>query len=202
MSFKPYDLSVNDIFSGNRRYKIPNYQREFSWENENFDDFYNDLIKSSKLSLENTDINIENKYFFGTILLLGVKESPDYNIPYEVIDGQQRLTTMTLFFAAIQDIIRNISTEYKTDFDERLFCKVTKSGQYIELERLVNNSLIPVLPVTILNLNNLKNNGAKPNPDSYEKNWLLNAFEYIKKLLSKESFSVSLNIDIKSILEI
>lgn len=199
MSFKPYDLSVNDIFSGNRRYKIPNYQREFSWENENFDDFYNDLIKSSKLSLENTDINIENKYFFGTILLLGVKESPDYDIPYEVIDGQQRLTTMTLFFAAIQDIIRNISTEYKTDFDERLFCKVTKSGQYIELERLVNNSLIPVLPVTILNLNNLKNNGAKPNPDSYEKNWLLNAFEYIKKLLSKESFSVSLNIDINSI---
>ena len=65
MCFKPYDLSVNDIFWGNRRYKIPNYQREFSWENENFDDFYNDLIKSSKLSLENTDINIENKYFFG-----------------------------------------------------------------------------------------------------------------------------------------
>ena len=127
MSFKPYDLSVKDIFSGDRRYKIPNYQREFSWENENFDDFYNDLIKSSKLSLENTDINIENKYFFGTILLLGSKESPNSEVPYEVIDGQQRLTTMTLFFAAIKEIINSISSEYEIQFDERLFCRILSS---------------------------------------------------------------------------
>ena len=199
MSFKPYDLSVKDIFSGDRRYKIPNYQREFSWENENFDDFYNDLIKSSKLSLENTDINIENKYFFGTILLLGSKESPNSEVPYEVIDGQQRLTTMTLFFAAIKEIINSISSEYEIQFDERLFCRSTKFGECIETSRLVNESLDPVLPIWILNMNKFKDKGAKPNLDSHEKEWLLNSFEYIKKLLSKENFSNSLEINLESI---
>ena len=110
MVFSPFELSVKEIFSNDRRYKIPKFQRDFSWENDNFDDFFYDLVKSSKITISNTTVDAVNKYFFGTILLLGKKESPDINIPYEVVDGQQRLTTMTLVFAVIQDVIREIKT--------------------------------------------------------------------------------------------
>ena len=53
------------------------------------------------------------------ILLLGDKSTPESS-SYEVIDGLQRLTTMTLFFAAIQDIIKETLSGYETNFDERL----------------------------------------------------------------------------------
>lgn len=196
MSFSPFEMSVKDIFSGNNRYKIPNFQREFSWQNENFDDFFEDLVKSSGITFSNTIVNPENKYFFGMILLLGDKSTPNVDIPYEVIDGQQRLTTMTLFFASIQDIIREKNKEYITDFDERLFCKNTRQGKLNQLQRLVNNSLDPVLPVSILNLNNIKCEGAEAKPTSGEQDWLLSSFDYIKRLLSKDNFAVSLNMEI------
>lgn len=199
MVFSPFELSVKEIFSNDRRYKIPKFQRDFSWENDNFDDFFYDLVKSSKITISNTTVDAVNKYYFGTILLLGKKESPDINIPYEVVDGQQRLTTMTLVFAVIQDIIREINKKYITDFDDRLFCKSTKQGKLNQLQRLVNNSLAPVLPVSILNMNNLRDSGADVKPSSGEQDWLLSAFDYIKKLFSKDNIAVSMDIDISNL---
>ena len=199
MVFSPFELSVKEIFSNDRRYKIPKFQRDFSWENDNFDDFFYDLVKSSKITISNTTVDAVNKYFFGTILLLGKKESPDINIPYEVVDGQQRLTTMTLVFAVIQDIIREINKKYITDFDDRLFCKSTKQGKLNQLQRLVNNSLAPVLPVSILNMNNLRDSGADVKPSSGEQDWLLSAFDYIKKLFSKDNIAVSMDIYISNL---
>ena len=113
MGFSPFELRVTEIFSNDRRYKIPNFQRDFSWENDNFDDFFEDLIRSSNITVSNTILDPGNKYFFGTILLLGKKETPNIDIPYEVIDGQQRLTTMTLFFASILDIIKEKNKKYE-----------------------------------------------------------------------------------------
>ena len=81
MGFSPFELSVKEIFSITRRYKIPNFQRDFSWENDNFDDFFEDLVRSSNITVSNTTLDPGNKYFFGTILLLGEKETPDINLP-------------------------------------------------------------------------------------------------------------------------
>ena len=103
---------------------------------------------------------------------------------------------MTLFFAAIQDIIKDTLSGYETNFDERLFWKSAKQGKIEQKQRLVNNSLEPVLPISILNLNNLKGDGAQTRPVSYEQDWLLSAFEYIKNLLNKDNISFSFNIDI------
>ena len=199
MGFSPFELSVKEIFSITRRYKITNFQRDFSWENDNFDDFFEDLVRSSNITVSNTTLDPGNKYFFGTILLLGEKETPDINLPYEVIDGQQRLTTMTLFFASILDIIKEKNEEYITDFNDRLFCTIHEQGKKIQLQRLVNNSLDPILPVSILNINNIQEDGAEVKPLSSEQDWLLNSFDYIKQLLSKDNFSVYFDINVNDL---
>lgn len=187
MSFTPAELSVKEIFSGDRRYKVPNYQRDFSWGFENFDDFFDDLFKSSGITLENLDTDPKNKYFFGMILLLGDKSTPNIDLPYEVIDGQQRLTAMTLFFAAIEEMIKETSMNYDTNFSERLALRRTSKGESNPLARLVNDSLNPILPIKILNFDNYKNRGADVEPNSYEQMWLLEMFEHVKKLLSKKN---------------
>ena len=191
MNFIPLELTVQQILEGDRIYKIPNFQRNFSWENNNFIDFFEDLIKSGEFDVKNDEIS-KNKYFFGMILLLGDKD-PNVSMPYEVIDGQQRLTTITLFYAAIKAIIEELMPDYKTDFDNRLFLTYTSNGEKKEIQRLINDKLNPAFPVNILNLNNKRNYGATANADSSEQVWLMESYKYIKNIiLSKKIYKIPL----------
>lgn len=200
MGFKPVDSSVNKIFSGDNRYKIPKFQRDFSWDEDNFNDFFNDLFKSSGITIENIEVDPENKYFFGMILLLGDESTPKIKEPYEVIDGQQRLTTMTLFFAAIRDIINETKPEYQTNIGEKLSVKLIESGNSTDLARLeVSESIAPIFRVDILNLDDCQDEDASDNPDSNGQKWLMDSFNYFKELLGKKNIAKCLGIKIKDL---
>lgn len=70
----------------NNRYVIPVYQRRYDWKIENCKQLYNDLLRL-------TD-DKEGNHFFGSIVsdVVGAGSTTEYHI----IDGQQRLTTVTL----------------------------------------------------------------------------------------------------------
>ena len=91
------------IFSSDFEYHIPAYQRPYAWTEEEtgilFDDL-NDFYRSEEASKDN--------YFLGSIVL--IKEDLDRNA--DVIDGQQRLTTLSILFAALTDAFT--TEEYKT----------------------------------------------------------------------------------------
>ena len=76
------------IFSSDFQYVIPSYQRPYTWEEQHasvlFDDLYN-FFQTEK----------EDEYFLGSIVLIKQEGKPYA----EVIDGQQRLTTLTILFA-------------------------------------------------------------------------------------------------------
>lgn len=74
----------------NKKYHIPNYQREYSWEYNDLDDFWNDLIATKK---EPEDI-----HFFGQIV---VHEDLTEKKKY-IIDGQQRTTSSMIFLRCMQ----------------------------------------------------------------------------------------------------
>jgi uncharacterized protein with ParB-like and HNH nuclease domain len=73
-------------------YYIPDYQRPYSWDSDNITDFWEDVTKA----YENKDEN----YFLGSFILI---ETPERG-GYEVVDGQQRLTTITLFLSILRDM--------------------------------------------------------------------------------------------------
>ncbi|WP_375168973.1 DUF262 domain-containing protein [Gardnerella vaginalis] len=194
MSFLPSELTVGAILDGNRIYNIPNFQRDFSWDNDNFDDFFYDLFRSSGLDFDNLEVGEESKYFLGIILLIGDRTHPNELKPYEVIDGQQRLTTITLFFAAIRDLIKETDKNYKTDFDVRLQAKIARKGKDVYCPRIVNSALNPILPVEILDINDRKSNGACVTPSSRAQEDLIEHYEYIKtKLLCKSNVLSAIN---------
>lgn len=71
-----------------RKFEIPEFQREFAWEEEQLSEFWEDLnLPSSEL-------------FFGTIVLAGDDFTNKIG-PFELIDGQQRLTTILLLINRI-----------------------------------------------------------------------------------------------------
>ena len=97
MDFRPLDKTIRKIFDGDNTYKIPNFQREFSWEKKNYREFLTDLLDSMNITFkeeQGINYNEHADYFFGTILLVGNETNPKVEEPYIVVDGQQRLTTM------------------------------------------------------------------------------------------------------------
>ncbi len=77
-------------------YKIPNYQREYSWEESELEDLWMDL---------NQIINKETEsHFFGQIVIHVDKKENDKLI----IDGQQRTSTAVIFLAAMRDLFTEI----------------------------------------------------------------------------------------------
>lgn len=87
------DTPIHELFSpeSNTKYIVPKYQREYSWRKENWEDLLND-ITGEETSGEGP--------FLGSII--GVSKTSDtLNPVLEIIDGQQRLTTISLLYAAI-----------------------------------------------------------------------------------------------------
>ncbi|MDY2831431.1 MAG: DUF262 domain-containing HNH endonuclease family protein [Sodaliphilus pleomorphus] len=85
---------------GNFYYTIPKYQREYTWGYQQWEALYDDIS-------ENND-----EYFIGSIICIPLGDTIK---PYlEVIDGQQRLTTISLFLTAIYTRLK----EYKDDLSE------------------------------------------------------------------------------------
>ncbi|WP_155964122.1 DUF262 domain-containing protein [Streptococcus ruminantium] len=191
MEFRPLDKTIRKIFDGDNTYMIPNFQREFSWKKKNYKEFLNDLLTSMdiKFNEENVkfDTNDDSDYFFGTILLVGNETNPKVEEPYTVVDGQQRLTTMTIFISAIKSIIEAIDSSYLTSFNDALLVRYKRKGKELESARLQNKALEPVLPVNILNIHNTRDNGSIHEANSESQNWLLESYNEFKTLLSKQS---------------
>ena len=78
-----------------KRYVIPVYQRKYSWKQENCRQLYNDLKKIVQ--------DKRNSHFFGSIVSSVVPNGS--KIEYHIIDGQQRLTTVTLLLLAISNLV-------------------------------------------------------------------------------------------------
>ena len=85
---KEYPLSK--IFSADFEYHIPGYQRPYAWTEEETGILFDDLYEFFQTEA------VDN-YFLGSIVLI-----KDENKPYaDVIDGQQRLTTLSILFSVM-----------------------------------------------------------------------------------------------------
>lgn len=81
-------LSIQQLLSNNQ-YVIPRYQRNFAWTEEHIKQLIDDVLDNV-----NKNNKKEQPYYLGTLVVF--PRSIDKNLIYEVIDGQQRLTTLTL----------------------------------------------------------------------------------------------------------
>lgn len=92
-----YEIYASD---GKFYYSIPKYQREYTWSYREWEALYDDISENNP------------EYFIGSIICIPLGDAIN---PYmEVIDGQQRLTTISLFLAAIYKRL----SEYKEYLDE------------------------------------------------------------------------------------
>lgn len=101
MNINPNTMTITQLLSSRCQFMIPRFQREYSWEKDNYSEFLNDMITC--LKVENGKID-DSAYFLGTMLFVGNLEMAGRTL--EVVDGQQRLTVITILFSAISDHFR------------------------------------------------------------------------------------------------
>jgi uncharacterized protein with ParB-like and HNH nuclease domain len=102
MELNAVTRSVGDIFSVNKKYIVPRFQREYSWTKEEIDEFWDDIIQQIKLNGKKPE---NEEYFIGCIVLVGEDSKQDYLI----VDGQQRLTTLTILIRAIVERLKELN---------------------------------------------------------------------------------------------
>jgi uncharacterized protein with ParB-like and HNH nuclease domain len=86
------ESKIIDILTENKKYIVPSYQRPYSWDKSNTEQLIEDIYNS--FCQENEE------YFIGTLICIHKGE-----YTYEIVDGQQRLTTLSLIFAKMKDLI-------------------------------------------------------------------------------------------------
>ena len=104
-----YEIYASD---GKFYYSIPKYQREYTWSYREWEALYDDISENNP------------EYFIGSIICIPLGDAIN---PYmEVIDGQQRLTTISLFLAAIYKRLSEYK-EYLNEDDEDVIPSMRKA---------------------------------------------------------------------------
>lgn len=100
-SLQPQLMSVHDLFAGNL-FRVPDYQRAYAWEQKQCDDLWEDIREGMRTG---------TTHFLGTVVLMAQEESrrDAEGRPlrvFDVVDGQQRMTTLCLLLLAVFDHVR------------------------------------------------------------------------------------------------
>jgi len=91
-------LFVKDVFD--KWYRIPEYQRPYVWGSDQVIELLDDIHKACKS-------NPDSEYFLGSMVLLKKKESTYEE--YDLLDGQQRLTTLFIISAVVRDLAKTLT---------------------------------------------------------------------------------------------
>lgn len=87
--------NIYSILNGNKQFLIPVYQRYYSWETEQCSRLWNDIVEMQKKG--------KVGHFVGSIVNIAEQAMPTGVQKYMIIDGQQRLTTLSLLLIALRD---------------------------------------------------------------------------------------------------
>lgn len=139
-------INLNTIIGNGKSFQVPIFQRDYSWEKDDWEDLWNDI----------EEIPNDKTHYLGYLVLQNNREEED---SFWVIDGQQRLTTLSIIALAVTALFKKWSNENIDAEDNKIrFDKIT--------ERYLGNfstSKLSISPKLTLNRNN----------DDYYKSWLL-----------------------------
>ena len=77
-----------ELLANGRVYRMPSYQRDYSWEDEEWEDLWNDLLELRARA--------EDRHYMGALVVQAVSDRE-----FEIIDGQQRLATLSILALAV-----------------------------------------------------------------------------------------------------
>lgn len=185
---KASETSLRNLLEGAKQFQIPLFQRPYSWKKGNWETLWEDLM--SLYTAEGKDF-----YFLGPIVTQSIPGTAEGISPFIVIDGQQRLTTLTLLLAVLRHYLKKDDPEKAEEIYELYLINKFKK----------NDDIYKVLPTqddrdsykSIIQSKSAKDKNLKKDGQIYE------AYKFFEKKLKTPipNEDISLNYNkIKTIL--
>lgn len=170
-------MTVKNLFRTFPQFNIPVFQRDYSWDKQYYSKFIDDILKG--ISFEDGELKL-SKYFIGTMVFSG--ESGDPIV--DVVDGQQRLTVITILFSVIseqlirggEDGLGNATFKYVKELNDH--------DKYVQ--HLVSETSYPYLDSFIQSLD--KTNAPSVQTDEEEN--LKETYDYFTSRLTENRLNV------------
>lgn len=175
MDLHAYTKTLYDLFSINKKYIVPRFQREYSWGEDEVTELWKDL--QSNIATKDGKL-VNQEYFIGSLVLVGEDKSTEFKI----VDGQQRLTTITMLLSALVDAFREIRQD---EFALGLYAFIEgRDVSHKKFFKLENENPKPFLQNSIQNFDKVPGE-----PATDEENNLFAAYQFFLKRLTKASLS-------------
>lgn len=187
MKLEPAYTTVGKIFEYRPMFFIPKYQRAYAWEAESVEDFIKDLNNCFDRRKSDTPVN----HFFGGVLCVryAVAGAVNQN-KYEIIDGQQRISTFTLLMSCLIKIYNELLEEAKNlgDADNEFILKGrinALSERFIEFKQEVQRKVNSIEVMELSRVDHpfykelIRENNPSPERDSHKK--INRAYEMLLK---------------------
>lgn len=165
IDFNPEKKSIEDLLVGADYYVIPRFQRPYSWEAANLEDFWNDVVFDNAVG-----------YFIGPMVAWRETNNPIRRI----VDGQQRLTTIAIMFAVLRDQLEELSENKLANGVHRYLEKADRNNELqftLQTEgssAFLSNAILKSPPDSTIE------------PTSEEESALSNALQQIRQLIGTE----------------
>jgi len=108
---KAGEVVFQQLLDGKIQYRVPLFQRTYSWEEEDWQQLWDDL-------LDIYDLSQPKSHFIGAVVTLPIPDSPERCSKFMLIDGQQRLTTLFVLLAAIRDLAKASGNQLADEIHE------------------------------------------------------------------------------------
>jgi hypothetical protein len=108
IQIKGSEHAVGKIFGKDFLFRIPLYQRPYAWQRDQAEELFDDLLDF----VTDKPVDQLNPYFLGNIVVIKEDHKPDA----DVVDGQQRLTTLTILLSAIRSLMPDDFATGLTDY--------------------------------------------------------------------------------------
>ena len=177
MKMEPAYTSVGSLFAYRPMYFIPKYQRAYAWEAESVEDFIKDLKNCFERRKSNNPVN----HFFGGVLSVRYPVAGTVNQhEFEIIDGQQRISTFTLLMSCLIQIYKDLKEEAENSKDENnLYILQQRIGvlseKFIEFRQEVQRKVNSVEVMRLSRVDHpfykelIRSNKPSPSRDSHHK---------------------------------
>ena len=114
--FEAYSYGIGELITRKKKFQVPAHQRDFAWTSDDVEQFLSDIFDAVNRGATN--------YFLGLIVLVGPE-----NGTWTILDGQQRLATTTMLFAAIRSWLSEHGFEQDSKQIEAEFIGVRRLGE-------------------------------------------------------------------------
>jgi uncharacterized protein with ParB-like and HNH nuclease domain len=183
MELHAYTRTISDLFSVKKKYIVPRFQREYSWTKEKISELWDDIV--SNISINDDGTFNHQEYFIGSLVLVG----DDKSISMQIVDGQQRLTTLTILLSALCQRFMEIDNRNIAEsiYENYIAGKDDDGNYYFKVE---NETPKPFFQVAIQHIEK-----QQEIPSSEEEKTLLTSYNEFYSYISRDSLISKFNFE-------